>query len=1043
MERMNESRTLLNPFPGIRSYEIEEDYLFFGRDHLISELVTMLSDTHFIALTGASGSGKSSLIKAGLIPALMKQMGAEGNGQWEYAIFRPGDDPVGQMSEALFATVRKLSGEECPYKAAHDVERILRSGKEGIVSVFDRIPSSVQKNNLLLIIDQFEELFRFKGNIIQSFARSDADHLVELMLAALEQDTLPVYIILSLRSDFIDQCTDYPGLTEKINHGYYLIPRMTRQDIRLAITGPVSVGGAQISEKLVERLLDEVSTEPDQLPILQHALMRTWEKWSQARSGESLIDEHHYESIGTMQQAMSLHAEEIFLSLNDARQQLLAEKLFKALVVVGEDSRGTRRPTQLGEICSTAGAKTAEVIEVVDSFRAPGRSFLMPPPGISLNEDSIIDITHESLMRIWKRLRVWVEEETQSAQLYQRLSTSAELYQLGKTGLWVDPELHLAVKWKENIKPNQAWANRYDPAFDRAVQFLDYSRKEAELAMARKEEHQKRELARARRFAIILGLASVVSIFFLIISINLTFKAEASEKKAQEKEKLAMLENLRAAEQRKEAIIQRRISEQQQQIAEQQKIITEEQKEFAIRQQEIAFNERKEAIYQKQLAEASRNEAELARDDAQQQGRIALEQKSIAESERAKAEVSEKNARRLRLLAVANAMAIKSVEIQKSVKDDLPALLALQAYHMNRQNEGSGQDPDIFRALSGVSKGDIMLWIHQNEVRSVVAGKKSGLLYSCSLDGTVRITDTDHPDQPVRTMNTEGQDGEEYFSLALSSDERFLAAGTYHGKILLWDLNDPDAMPAVLNGHTFIVTHLSFNPVTGELASSSADGSIRIWDPLKMDDPAQIIDQSFPRMTVVCFSPDGNTLSWANEKGEIKILNRKSMAPLPVVIQQAGSAVYSMDFSQDGDLLACGAGNGSILLWKANPSYSSSVSLIGHLSRVSELKFSPDGKTLGSCSYDGTIRIWNYRSAEEPPIVMDDYDFWITCMAFTPDGKRVISGSADKTIRVRWIDMEALAGKLCSDLSRNMTQEEWNLYVGPDISYSRTCENLP
>ncbi|MDD5507644.1 MAG: hypothetical protein PHD25_04850 [Bacteroidales bacterium] len=1040
---MNDSRTQRNPFPGIRSYEIEEDHLFFGRDRLIQELVTLMTTTHFVALTGASGCGKSSLIKAGLIPALMKQKGTDSGKEWEYAIFRPGDDPIGQMAEALFQTIRKATGEQCPLRDSTEVEKILRSGGDGIPQLFQQVPSSFEKKNLLLIIDQFEELFRFKGSVTATFATRDADLLVEILLGALDQNLFPVYILLSMRSDFIDQCTDYPGLTEKINQGYYLVPRMTRQDIRSAITGPVAAGGATISERLVNRLLDEVSTDPDHLPILQHALMRVWDKWSQTRSSDPMIDEHHYESIGTMQQALSLHAEEIFASLADQRQQTLAEKLFKALVVVGQDSKGIRRPTQLEEICNIAKAKLQEVVEVVDSFRRQGRSFLMPPSDVALNEDSIIDMTHESLMRIWKRLRNWVEEETNSAQLYLRLSKSAELYQEGKTGLWVDPELHLATKWKENTHPNQAWANRYDPAFDRAITFLDYSRKEADLAASRKEEHQRRELARARRYAIILGVASAISIFFLIISINLTFKAEASEKKSLEKENLAKLETLKAAEQRKEAIIQRRISEQQQQIAEQQKIITEEQKEFAIRQQQIAFNERKEAIFQKQLAEASKKEAEMARDYAQEQGKVALEQKGIAETERMKAEASEQNARRLRMLAVANAMAVKSLEIQKSIRGDLPVLLALQSYLMNQQNEGPGHDPDIFKALSGVGKGDIMLWIHQNEVRSVVVGSKTGALYSCSLDGTIRITDYTHPDQPVRVLNNDSPGQNEYFSLALSHDERFLAAGTYEGNILLWDLNMRDAQPLLLKGHTFIITHLSFNPVTGELASSSADGSVRMWDPASEGAPGTLIEQNGSRMTAVCFSPDGNVLAWANEKGAIKAMHLKSMMVTPFVIQPSGASVYALAFSTDGNILASGDANGTIRLWEADRSYHPSISLIGHLSRVSELKFSPDGQTMGSSSYDGSIRLWNFRSVEEPPVVMDDYDFWVTCMDFTADGKSLISGSADKTIRIRLIDMESLAGRLCGDLTRNMTREEWNLYVGMDIEYSRTCENLP
>ncbi|HRZ21191.1 MAG TPA: hypothetical protein P5184_05960, partial [Bacteroidales bacterium] len=135
--------------------------------------------------------------------------------------------------------------------------------------------------------------------------------------------------------------------------------------------------------------------------------------------------------------------------------------------------------------------------------------------------------------------------------------------------------------------------------------------------------------------------------------------------------------------------------------------------------------------------------------------------------------------------------------------------------------------------------------------------------------------------------------------------------------------------------------------------------------------------------------------------------------------------------------------SGTIRLWEADRSYHSTVSLIGHLSRISDLVFSPDGQILGSSSYDGTIRLWNFRSPEEPPIVMDDYDFWITCMAFSPDGKSLVSGSADKTIRIRLIDMETLAGRLCTDITRNMTREEWILYVGSDIEYSRTCINLP
>ncbi|MDO8896209.1 MAG: hypothetical protein Q7V19_01065, partial [Bacteroidales bacterium] len=148
----------------------------------------------------------------------------------------------------------------------------------------------------------------------------------------------------------------------------------------------------------------------------------------------------------------------------------------------------------------------------------------MPSAHITLTKDSTIDISHESIMRVWLRLKKWVEEEGESAQLYMRLSKSAELYQEGKTGLWVNPELQLALQWKVQTRPNITWASRYDPAFDRAMTFLDYSKKQQELELSKKEKQQSRNLKRARNSAIILGVASLISILFLIVSLNLRFK---------------------------------------------------------------------------------------------------------------------------------------------------------------------------------------------------------------------------------------------------------------------------------------------------------------------------------------------------------------------------------------------------------------------------------------------------------------------------------------------------------------------------------------
>src|SRR6185295_397560 len=194
-------------------------------------------------------------------------------------------------------------------------------------------------------------------------------------------------------------------------------------------------GGAEISPRLVLRLLNDGGDDPDQLPILQHAMMRTWEYWSEHHGGGEPSDRQQYDAMGTMTEALSRHADEAYLELGTPERQLIAEKLFKALTDRGSDARGVRSPRRLEEICALTGAREADVISVIEVFRRPGRSFLMPPADVPLSASSVIDISHESLMRIWVRLIQWVDEEARSAQMYLRISRAAQQHQEGEAGL--------------------------------------------------------------------------------------------------------------------------------------------------------------------------------------------------------------------------------------------------------------------------------------------------------------------------------------------------------------------------------------------------------------------------------------------------------------------------------------------------------------------------------------------------------------------------------------------------------------------------------
>jgi tetratricopeptide (TPR) repeat protein len=504
--------TLFNPFPGLRPFEPDENQLFFGREKEIDELLRRLRSTRFLSVVGTSGSGKSSLVRSGLIPSLYSGFMVSAGSSWRVAMFRPGEDPIRHLAEALdqSAALGDQGGGPEQQTRRDFAETTLRRGSLGIVNAvqYARIPAS---DNLLIVVDQFEELFRFRRSRQIGNSRDDAIAFVNLLLDAANQTALPIYVVLTMRSDFIGDCIDYPGLPDAVNNGQYLVPRMTREQLRLAITGPIAVGGGEIAPRLVRRLLNDLGENQDQLPVLQHALRRTWDYWEQHRKTGEPIDLDAYEAIGTLANALSLHAEEAYQETSDPRGRQIAERMFKALTDTFTDPRGVRRPTSVGELAEICEASAAEIVEVVEIFRRPGRSFLMPPSTVPLDAQSIVDLSHESLMRRWTRLVTWADEDRLSAALYARLSQAARWYAEGSAGLWRNPELELGLRWKRENRPTAAWARRYDDSFDRAMAFLDQSEQDRIRFKSARERERRRKLLQAWWTAAVFGVLFVIA----------------------------------------------------------------------------------------------------------------------------------------------------------------------------------------------------------------------------------------------------------------------------------------------------------------------------------------------------------------------------------------------------------------------------------------------------------------------------------------------------------------------------------------------------
>ena len=455
MEIIDEAETRRNPFPGLRPFRTNEAHLFFGREGQSEELISRLMDTHFLGVLGNSGSGKSSLVRAGLIPALHAGKKQARVHDWKIAICRPGSSPLQNLAAALAGTRLRTTDTALLMPEVQRQLSLLRSSSFGLLEAEG---NAGEHEKTLLIIDQFEELFRFARDI----PAGEATHFVDLLITAVQQQDANIYVVITMRSEFLGECVHYRGLPEIINQGQYLVPRLTNENLRRAITGPLAVVGAGIQGTLVSRLLRELGDNMDQLPLLQHALMRTYAHWQRQDSGQP-IGHADYDATGGIQKALGQHADELYLGLDEAGRAI-TRLLFQRLTDLTTGDKGGRRPTRMDELyglLAALPATPAEVDAVIEQFRDINTSFLMPPPGTPLQGETLLDIAHESLIRNWDRLSTWAQEEAENMRLYQRLRQGfAENKKYPQ--IWISGgPLEDLCKWREGEKPNGYWAARY------------------------------------------------------------------------------------------------------------------------------------------------------------------------------------------------------------------------------------------------------------------------------------------------------------------------------------------------------------------------------------------------------------------------------------------------------------------------------------------------------------------------------------------------------------------------------------------------------
>ncbi len=514
------------PYPGLRAFKRDETIVFFGREDSIDQMVNTLANTHFLAVLGASGSGKSSLVRTGLLDGLELGLIRKGGSDWHIADFHPGQQPLANLAAALLGPDRQDPDEI-------DVLRsFLKIGPRSLIQWFEagNLPEG---QSLLVFADQFEELFRY-GNYAE---REEAEAFVALLLETASVRDLPIYVVLTMRSEYLGSCSLIDGLAERINTGTYLTPRMNRDACGEAIEGPARVMGFDIDPALTNRLLNDLASfapwseeesvdqlqrlarRADQLPLMQHVLNQLFgeAKARQAAVGHSderlTLNLADYEESGGLTGSIDRHGEAILADLSED-QRVTAQTVMRALVTGVSIGTAVRRPTSLAELVALADGNENDVRAVVERLRQPDCNFLRPEVDVPLASETVIDIGHESLIRQWTLLSDLLREEAAAADQWQRLRNGARRHQKGTGDLLHGLDLANARAWWDAEQPNTAWAERHGGMYPEVAAFLDESAARSDEIAAVAAARDNRERRRLQiGAAALLGLFLTTSVF--------------------------------------------------------------------------------------------------------------------------------------------------------------------------------------------------------------------------------------------------------------------------------------------------------------------------------------------------------------------------------------------------------------------------------------------------------------------------------------------------------------------------------------------------